>query len=164
MNAIKAMSMQKVMRPIKGFGLLSLVWLLSSCAMFSPGYQQPEVQLTNIEPLSRRGLEQRFAISLNILNPNNSELNISGLSYHLKLQGHKVVSGVSSGLQPIPAFGQSAIKLEASANLFGGFRAVEALLNSDSGLVEFELETRISTSWWRWPITVVESGSINIDQ
>ena len=164
MNAIKTMSMQKTVGTIQGLGLLSLVWLLSSCAMFSPSYQQPEVQLTNIEPLSRKGLEQRFAISLNILNPNNSELNISGLSYHLKLQGHKVVSGVSSGLQPIPSFGESAIKLEASANLFGGFRAVEALLNSDSGLVEFELETRISTSWWKWPITVVETGSINIDQ
>ena len=164
MGAIKIMSTQKFMRPIQGFGLLAAVWLLSSCAMFSPSYQQPEVQLTNIEPLSRKGLEQRFAVSLNILNPNNSELKISGLSYHLKLQGHKVVSGVSSGLRPIPPFGQSAIKLEASANLFGGFRAVEALLNSDSGLVEFELETRISTSWWRWPITVVESGSINIDQ
>jgi LEA14-like dessication related protein len=164
MGAIKAMSMQKVMRPIQGFGLLAAVWLLSSCAMFSPDYQQPEVQLTNIEPLSRKGLEQRFFISLNILNPNDSELNISGLSYHLKLQGHKVVSGVSSGLQPIPPFGQSAIKLEASANIFGGLRAVEAFLNSDSGLVEFELETRISTGWWRRPITVVESGSINLDQ
>ncbi len=158
------MSAPRAMKAIKVCSFLASAWLLTSCAMFSPSYQQPEVQLTNIEPLSRKGLEQRFAISLNILNPNDAQLKIAGFSYHLKIQGHKVVSGVSSGLQPIPAYGQSAIRLEASANLFGGFRAIESLLNSDAGLVEFELETRISTGWWRCPITIVESGSLDLGQ
>jgi len=152
----------KVTSAIKGTGLLAMVWLLTSCAIWSPGYQQPEVQLTNIEPLSRQGLEQRFLITLNILNSNDSALKISGLSYHLKLQGHKVVSGVSSGLEPIPAFSQSTIKLQATANIFGGFRALESLMSSDGGPVEFELETRISTAWWKFPITVIESGSLDV--
>ncbi len=152
----------KVTRAIKGTGLLAMIWLLTSCAIWTPGYQQPEVQLTNIEPLSRQGLEQRFLITLNILNSNDAALKISGLSYHLKLQGHKVVSGVSSGLKPIPAFSQSTIKLQATANIFGGFRALESLMNSSGGPVEFELETRISTAWWKFPITVVESGSLDV--
>mgnify|MGYP001096909949 CR=1 FL=1 len=152
----------KSMRAIKGVGLLAMIWLLASCAVWSPGYQQPEVPLTNIEPLSRKGLEQRFAITLNILNSNDATLKISGLSYHLKLQGHKVVSGVSAGLKPIPAFSQSTIQLEATANIFGGFRALESLMNSNGGPVEFELETRISTAWWKFPITVTESGSLDL--
>ncbi|MFT7300184.1 MAG: LEA14-like dessication related protein [Porticoccus sp.] len=158
------MSAPRAMKSIQVCIFLASVWSLTSCAMFSPSHQQPDVQLTDIEPLSRKGLEQRWAISLNILNPNDAQLKISGFSYHLKIQGHKVVSGVSSGLQPIPAYGQSAIRLEASANLFAGFRAIESLLNSDAGLVEFELETRISSGWWRWPIIVLESGSLDLGQ
>lgn len=136
--------------------------LLSACALISPSYEKPEVNLVNVEPLSRKGLEQRIAVSLNIINPGSSTLNISGLSYRLKLQDIKVITGVSSGLRPIPAFGESRVELEASVNLFSGFRVLESILNNNGGVVTYELETKISTGWWRWPITVVESGSIDL--
>lgn len=150
------------MSALKGLGLFAMVWLMTSCSVFSPNYQQPEVQLTNIERLSSRGLEQRFLITLNILNPNDAALKVSGLSYHLKLQGHKVVSGVSGGLKPIPAFSQSMVKLEASANVFGGLRALESLINNKGEPLEFELVTRISTAWWKFPVTVEEKGSLDL--
>ena len=150
------------MRAIKGFGLLITVWLLSSCALFSPSYEKPEVNLIKVEPLSRQGLEQRIVIGLSILNTSNTELNISGLSYHLKLQDLNVISGVTSGLKPIPAFSESRIELQASVNIFSGFRVLESVLNNKGGAVKYELETKISTGWWRFPITVVESGSIDL--
>ncbi len=139
-----------------------VVSFLTSCALISPSYEKPEVNLVKVEPLSRKGLEQRIAVGLNIINPNRSDLKVSGLSYRLKLQDIKVISGVSSGLKPIPAYGESRVDLEASVNLFSGFRVLESILNNNGGVVTYELETKISTSWWRWPITVVESGSIDL--
>jgi LEA14-like dessication related protein len=130
--------------------------------LISPGYEKPEVNLIKVEPLSRKGLEQRIVIGLSILNPSNAELNISGLSYHLKLQDLKVISGVTSGLKPIPAFSESRIELQASVNIFSGFRVLESVLNNNGGAVKYDLETKISTGWWRLPITVVESGSIDL--
>ena len=149
---------------IRGLGLLTTAWLLSSCAwMSSPSYEKPEVNLVKVEPLSRKGLEQRIVIGLNILNPSDTELNISGLSYRLKLQDIKVISGVTSGLKPIPAYSESRIELQASVNIFSGFRVLESVLKNNGGAIKYELETRISTGWWKIPVTIVESGSIDLD-
>jgi len=150
------------MRVLKGFSVLTAVMLLSSCAFFSPSYEKPEVSLIKVEPLDRDGLEQRIAVGLNIVNPSSSALKISGLSYRLKLQDIKVISGVTSGLKPIPSFSESRVELQASVNLFSGFRVLESVLKSNGGPVSYELETKISTSWWKFPITVVESGSIDL--
>ncbi len=150
------------MRVIKGLSVLTAVMLLSSCAFFSPSYEKPEVSLIKVEPLDRDGLEQRIAVGLNIVNPSSSALKISGLSYRLKLQDIKVITGVTSGLRPIPSFSESRVELQASVNLFSGFRVLESVLKSNGGPVSYELETKISTSWWKFPITVVESGSIDL--
>lgn len=138
--------------------------LLSSCAWLSPSFEEPEVNLVKIQPLSRDGLEQKIAIGLVIINLSNSELNISGLSYHLKLQDLRVISGVTSGLQPIPAFSESRIELQASVNIFSGFRVLESVLMNSGGTVKYELETKISTGWFRLPIKVVETGVIDLGQ
>jgi LEA14-like dessication related protein len=150
------------MRVIKGLSVLTAVMLLSSCAFFSPSYEKPEVSLIKVEPLDRDGLEQRIAVGLNIVNPSSSALKISGLSYRLKLQDIKVITGVTSGLKPIPSFSESRVELQASVNLFSGFRVLESVLKSNGGPVSYELETKISTGWWKFPITVVESGSIDL--
>jgi len=150
------------MRVIKGLSVLTAVMLLSSCAFFSPSYEKPEVSLIKVEPLDRDGLEQRIAVGLNIVNPSSSALKISGLSYRLKLQDIKVITGVTSGLKPIPSFSESRVELQASVNLFSGFRVLESVLKSNDGPVSYELETKISTGWWKFPITVVESGSIDL--
>jgi len=150
------------MRVIKGLSVLTAVMLLSSCAFFSPSYEKPEVSLIKVEPLDRDGLEQRIAVGLNIVNPSSSALKISGLSYRLKLQDIKVITGVTSGLKPIPSFSESRGELQASVNLFSGFRVLESVLKSNGGPVSYELETKISTGWWKFPITVVESGSIDL--
>jgi len=150
------------MRVIKGLSVLTAVMLLSSCAFFSPSYEKPEVSLIKVEPLDRDGLEQRIVVGLNIVNPSSSALKISGLSYRLKLQDIKVITGVTSGLKPIPSFSESRVELQASVNLFSGFRVLESVLKSNGGPVSYELETKISTGWWKFPITVVESGSIDL--
>ncbi|WP_438951306.1 LEA type 2 family protein [Porticoccus sp.] len=136
--------------------------LLPGCALLSSGQQPPEVRLSNVEPAARQGLEQNFMISLRILNPNSTQLNISGLSYSLKLEGHKLVSGVAGELHPIPPYGQVAIKVPASTNLISGLKIIGAFMEKNEQSVDFQLETRIHRGWWRMPITVVESGSLNL--
>ncbi len=147
---------------IKALGVLATAWLLNSCAFLSPSYEKPEVSLINVEPLERDGLEQRIAVRLNIVNPSSSDLKISGLSYRLKLQDIKVITGVASGLKPIPSYGESRIELQASVNLFSGFRVLESVLKNNGGPITYELETKIRTSWWKFPVKIVESGSIDL--
>ena len=149
------------MEHIQRISVVLLVGWLSACATLMPDYQQPEVNLTKVEPLQSTNMEQRFLVGLRITNPNDVALDISGLSYSLSLQGHKVVSGVSNNIDSIAAYGDTLVELEASASLMGGFRALMALLGETKAL-EYELETRLDTGWWPWPITVVESGAIEL--
>lgn len=151
------------MYQMRAVGLLFALWLLSGCALLTPS-QKPEVHLVNVQPGSHEGLQQNFDITLQVINPTSSELKISGLSYNLKLQGQKLISGVAGGMRPIPAYGQSTIKVPASANLISGLKIISAFMEDPTQSVDFELEARINMGWWRLPITVLESGSIDLGE
>ncbi len=149
------------MRVVRAVWLLIAVVGLCGCALLAPG-QKPEVHLVNVQPGSQEGFEQRFVITLLVLNPTSSELKISGLSYNLKLQGEKLISGAAGGMNPIPPYGQSTIKVPASANLISGLKIIGAFIESRSQSVDFELEARLSMGWFHVPVTVVEAGSIDL--
>ena len=144
----------------------TVLWLailiLSGCATYHLGREAPEIHLTNIQILPRDGLEQRFLIDLNIINPESSNLSISGLSYSLLLNGRKVASGVSGRLTTIPGFGESKVRLQASTNLISSLRVVTDLLRNPEPVVDYELVTKIRSSWWPIPLEITEQGSIDL--
>jgi len=149
------------MRWVQKFLLVLMIGVLSACASLLPDYQEPEVHLTKVQPLTSTGVEQRFLVGLRIINPNSVALNISGLSYSLSLQGHKVVTGVSNNIDSIAAYDETLVELETSANLLGSLRALVSILSATSA-VEYELETRLNTPLWPWPVKVVETGAIEL--
>ncbi len=155
------------MRPAKPWFLVKIIpclalMLLAGCANFYSGREQPEIHLTSIQPLPRDGLEQRFLIDLNIVNLDSRKLSISGLSYSLRLNGRKVASGVSGKMTPIPGFSEAKVRLQASTNLISSLRVVAELLSDPNPTVDYELVTKIRTSWWPVPIELTEQGSIGL--
>ena len=142
--------------------LIMVTGFVSGCANFYAGREQPEIHLTSIQPLPREGLEQRFLIGLNIVNPDRRKLNISGLSYSLLLNGRKVASGVSGKMTPIPGFSESKVRLQASTNLISSLRVMAGLLSDPNPIVDYEIVTKIRTSWWPMPIELSEQGSIGL--
>lgn len=150
------------MKLLSKFVLLTAVILLAACANLSPDYEQPDIHLTKVQLLPSQGLEQQFAIGLRIQNPNAVGLNITGLSYSLRLQDHKVVSGVSSNGVNIPAYSETVIDLTASTSLLGGLRALSTLLQNPNSM-DYEFEVKLKTGFWPWPVSIVESGSIALE-
>lgn len=150
-------------RNVLACALVAMTFLISSCAWLQPGREKPEIHLTSIKPLPREGLEQRFLIGLNIVNPGTGELNISGLSYNLILNGRKVASGVSGKMMAIPAYSESRVQLEASTHLISGLRVITGLLQDPGAPVDYQLVTKMRTAWWPVPIEVSEQGSISLD-
>ncbi len=136
--------------------------LLAACAQLSPSYEEPTVNVTRIQPLPGEGLEQRFLIGISVQNPNNSSLNISGMSYSLKLQDIKVASGVSAENLSIPPFSEANLELQGSTSLFGSMRAIGGLLQNPGSAVSYAFEIKLTTGFWPWPISVVEAGSIDL--
>lgn len=151
---------------IRSLLLALLALALHGCAVLSPDFEEPEVQVTAVEPLpNHHSGELRFRIHLRVFNPNSSELALSGLYYSLKLAGHKVVTGTSSNLPPIPAYGQDAIVVDASANLMGSFMATAELLRLQRSTVPYELEAKLGLRRSIIPhIKVTKRGEVNLDQ
>ena len=141
-----------------------LVALLSSCALLDPAYEKPAVHLVKIEPLSSQGFEQRFRVDLKIINPNRSGLSVSGMSYTLKLNGEKVVKGVTGQISEIPPYSESTVQVEASTNLLAGLRVISSLLNKPGHVLHYELETKLRSGWWPVPINIIETGDIALPQ
>lgn len=148
----------------RGLVVLLAFVLVSGCATLTPSYETPEVQLTKIELLPSRGFEQRFLIGLRLVNPNRFELKLNGLSYSLTLQGHKIVSGVSSDMSPVAAYGEADISVEAGISLISGLRFFNELISNPSQTFNYELDTKLDSGWWLTPIHITESGSISLDQ
>ncbi len=146
-------------------GLLACVVLLaSSCALFDRAYEKPAVHLVKIEALSSRGLEQRFRVDLKIINPNSAGLRISGMSYTLKLNGEKVVKGVTGQVSAIPAHSETTVQVEAATNILAGLRLISSLLDQPGRVLHYELETKLRVGWWPVPIIILESGDFALPQ
>lgn len=166
------MNHRRLHQPVPG-GLLcralviaALALMFHGCAVLSPNFEKPEVQVTALEPLPSTGSgDLRFRIHLRVFNPNDTVLSLSGLYYTLNLAGHKVITGTSSNLPPIPAYGQDAIVVDASANLMGSFMAAAELLRLQSNTVPYELEAKLGLQRSIIPyIKVTKRGEIRLDQ
>jgi LEA14-like dessication related protein len=142
------------------YGLVAIwvLFLLVGCASLLGDFEKPQVQLVSFKPMSAEGIEQRFAIRLRILNPNNNHLNIQGMAYHLSLNGYKVVSGVSNDIPDIAAYDEGMVTLYASTNLISGGRFIFDMLQGNSDEIAYELETKIDVGTFMPTIKIVESG------
>lgn len=143
-----------------------MAMLIHGCAVLSPDFEKPEVQVTAVEPLpNNQSGDLRFRIHLRVFNPNGSELALSGLYYTLSLAGHKVITGTSNNLPPIPAYGQDTIVVDASANLMRSFMAAAELFRLQSDTVPYELEAKLGLRRSIIPhITVTKRGQIRMGQ
>ena len=63
---------------------LALPLLVAACASLG-GVEPPEVSLVGLEPLPGGALEQRFAVELRVLNPNERELRVDGIDFTLEV-------------------------------------------------------------------------------
>ncbi|WP_237065324.1 LEA type 2 family protein [Microbulbifer guangxiensis] len=152
-------------RSIPLFFTLLLLAGLTGCAVLSPSFQEPEVEIVALEPLPSSGNELRFRIRLRVFNPNNSELALSGLYYTLKLAGHKVVTGTASNLRPVPAYGQEDITVDATASLVGSLMAAADLLGRPRDAVPYELQAKLGLRRSILPaLRVTKRGEITLNQ
>ena len=78
----------KNLRQGRGFSRYSsLLWLLiaaTGCASLQ--WQSPDMLLSDLELLPAQGLAPRFSISMQLINPNNSQIAIEGGSFRLYLE------------------------------------------------------------------------------
>jgi len=143
--------------------LLLVVFTLSSCAQFSPRFETPTVSVTSFRALPGQGAIPLFEIGLHVINPNRMALELEGISYHVDLEGHRVLSGVANQLPIIEAYGEGDVVLQVQPDLFNTISLFTDLLNQPRDQFRFELTAYLDVGVFMPKIKVEKEGLISLN-
>lgn len=93
----------------------AMLALLAACAAVRP--KAPEVVLHSLRLVEAGLVEQRFALTLTIRNPNPGDYAITGISYAAEVDGKPFASGVSRQRFVIAGYGEGRIEVPATTRL-----------------------------------------------
>jgi len=118
------------MPSIRRYFLLGLISLfLSGCANL--GLRDPiRVTVAALDSLPGEGLEARFAVTLRVQNPNDTQLDFDGVSLDLKLADMDFGSGVSNQQGSVPRYGETLITVPVTVSAFAIVRQFMAMMES----------------------------------
>ncbi len=135
---------------LRNCSVLLYALLLGGCASLQPYAETPRVSLVSIQPLEMQMLEQRFALQLRILNPNDVAIPVAGLSYALEINEREFAYGVSQQAVSIPPYGEALLQVEIVSSLLNVIRQLQQAGDSPgaSGL-KYRLHGKIGLSGLR---------------
>ncbi len=97
------------------WGILFLIGCTSLPAL-SVQPESPEVLLVNITPLDTTMFEQRLQVDLRVRNPNDFDLEVTGLDFTLHLNDQRLARGLSNKSSTIPRLGDSVLSVETTTS------------------------------------------------
>jgi LEA14-like dessication related protein len=113
-----------------GWVLAACALALSACAVW--GLREPlSVTIADFTPLEMSVLEQRYAVKVRVLNPNDTELAFDGVAFDLEINGQPFAKGVSSQGGVVPRFGEALIDLQVVSGLQHILRQIAELQKGD---------------------------------
>lgn len=89
---------------------------MTACSLVAPKFAKPNLSVASIQLVSGNLLQQNFRVKLNIQNPNDRALPVTGLHVELNVAGERLASGVSNRPFLVPAFGETQFDMTITAN------------------------------------------------
>lgn len=88
----------------------------TGCASNLLQAKSPDVIVTNVTPLESTLFEQRLQIDLRVRNPNDFDLEVTGLDFQLALNGQKFATGLANHGVTIPRLGEAVLSVMTTAS------------------------------------------------
>lgn len=131
---------QAIARIAALFVLLSL----GACTGLS-SLEPPEVQVTSLEMLAPApgALEQRFAVGLRLVNPNNRGISIDGLDFELEVNGQRLARGVTNRAFELPPLGEAETSVVVTTSVFDILRQAVQLSERLEQTLDYRLRGRL---------------------
>lgn len=145
--------------------LLVVMFAITGCAGFGPGYESPTVTVQSFRPIAAHdgsGLP-KFEIVLHVINPNLEPLELAGAAYTISLNDRDLIKGVSNELPVIEGYGEGTFTLTAGVNLMAGIQLFRSLMEEDTDRFDYRFEARLDPGAFRPKIRISDSGSISFD-
>lgn len=123
--------------------LLALFVLTTTpgCASWLINGELPEVLVANVTPLDSTPFEQRLKVDLRVRNPNDFDLQVTGMDFRLDLNGKRFARGLSNREFTVPRLGETVASLETTTSTMDvvrqvlGLRSTQELTYGITGLL-----------------------------
>lgn len=128
------------------FALAAALLLLAGCALFQPRLEQPSINLVGFRLNEASLFQQRYTLVLAVQNPNRLSIPVRGMRYTLTVAGDEFARGVSPRQFTLPAYGEAEIEVEMTTNLISSLRRLQALLQEERSVVDYELSGHLDVA------------------
>jgi LEA14-like dessication related protein len=118
---------------------IALLLCLGACSSLAPKFNRPTVSVVSIEMRGGNLLQQNFAVKLNVQNPNDRAVPVSGLHVELNVGGERIASGVSDHAVVVPPFGESEFDMTIKANVALALLKLADKMNQNSDSIDYDL-------------------------
>lgn len=154
--------MEWLMKTLRIILLPVLLIALTACASWFNPYEQPDINVTSISMAPASEGAPALLIGLQIVNPNSRALPISGMAYHVDIDGHRILSGAESGLPEIAAYSTQAITVRATPDLVGSARLLNTFFSERRERVNYTFNARFDLSGLLPDVTMEETGAFSL--
>lgn len=113
---------------------------LAGCASLHRTVEAPEVFLVGLVPIGGGVFEQRVRFDLRLQNPNDFDLQLSGIEFRFDVNGEPLARGLSNQEVTVPRLGEVMVSVDASTTLVGLLHQVVRL--SERRELTYELRGR----------------------
>ena len=131
---------------MRKFIVLYLIVMLGGCAALQSAIETPQVTLNNLQIQDMTLLEQRYAVTLRVQNPNPFPLPVTGMNFQLDINDTELGSGVTNKAVTVPAYGEALVEINVVSNLMRIFNQIRALESSRSQTLRYRLSGGLSIS------------------
>jgi LEA14-like dessication related protein len=126
--------------------LLALSCVISFCACAAFSIQEPlSVTIADLKPIEVGVLEQRYALKVRVLNPNDVEIAFDGAVFDLEVNDVAFAKGVSNQKSVIPRFGEAVIDVQAVSGLQNILMQINELLKGERTTLTYRIKGRLHT-------------------
>ena len=131
-------------RSLAGTVLCAFVLCLTACSAMAPKLAVPKLALVTVAMTSADIFNQQFLVRVNVQNPNDRELPITGIDYKLFLEGDSFSEGVSNKPFTVPAQGDIDFDMVVRTNFVSGAARLMSRLHGRDQ-VQYVVEGKILT-------------------
>ncbi|MBB3103962.1 LEA type 2 family protein [Azomonas macrocytogenes] len=149
-------------RLLKTWLLLGLLLCLPGCSGWLSGrFENPNVELTDVDVIKARLLDQEFLLRFRIDNPNDRSLPIRGLNYVVRLGEVKLASGETDSWAYIPANGHAFYEVPVHTSLWKDLKHLVRQLEKPKQPIRYTLDGELKTGlMFRRQVPISRSGEI----
>jgi len=136
--------------------------LMTGCSTLTPGFDEPTIAISSFNLAPDEGQGPVFLIGLQIVNPNDKPLKLTGMAYTVNLEGFDILSGAASDLPTVEPYSEATVSISARASLLNSIRLMNRLMQQPSESLHYEFKAKLQVENFIDPIRLTESGTFSM--